>query len=206
MLEVFTGTVFLTRWRTVLVWRGCSGCPYARVGWTLRRESLIQRREGCPYARLGWTAAAPRGDPLAPVAPMPAWAGRADRVGGSSRGTLPLCPRGLDGRPPAADYPPSVAPMPAWAGRARSCRRPASERCPYARVGWTHGKHWGLTLWKARKCPKVVGGLPMGAGDPRRGLPADTASGQGQAFQVSGPNPGDSSREGACKAELYGKL
>jgi hypothetical protein len=54
-----------------------------------------------------------------------------------------------------------------------------------------------LTLWKARKCPKFVGGLPMGAGDLRGGLPADTASGQGQAFQVSGPNPGDHSREGA---------
>jgi hypothetical protein len=26
-----------------------------------------------------------------------------------------------------------------------------------------------LTLWKARKCPKVVGGLPMGAGGPPEG-------------------------------------
>jgi hypothetical protein len=37
----------------------------------------------------------------------------------------------------------------------------------------------------------------MGVGDPRRGLPADTASGQGQAFQVSGPNPGDRPFNGA---------
>jgi hypothetical protein len=34
------------------------------------------------------------------------------------------------------------------------------------------------------------------------GLPADTASGQGQAFHVSGPNLGDRSLKGACKPEL----
>jgi len=136
------------------------------------------------------------------VAPVPAWAGRDCDQAGTDGHSLPLFPRGPDetrlsspslerrcpcarvGRTPihvALGGIPDVAPVPAWA---------------------RHGKHWDLTLWKARKCPKVGGGLPMGAGDPRRGLPAGTASGQGQAFQVSGPNPGDRSREGACRPEL----
>ena len=138
--------------------------------------------------------------------------------------SLPLCPRGPDGKTVSRDVYKAVAPVPASAGRmVPGVNTYRVSCCPCARVGrtWgglpapgaatlplcprgpdTHGKHWGLTLWKARKCPKVVGGLPMEAGDPRRGLPADTASGQGQAFQVSGPNPGDRSREGACRAEL----
>ena len=40
-----------------------------------------------------------------------------------------------------------VAPVPAWAGRTRSLACSAQlARCPCARVGRTHGKHWGLTL------------------------------------------------------------
>ena len=58
-------------------------------------------------------------------------------------GWLPLCPRGPDG--------------------IREFSHCYAHCCPCARVGRTHGKHWGLTLWKARKCPKVVGGTPHGS-------------------------------------------
>ena len=158
-------------------------CPYARVG---RTGGLGRQRDGvgCPCARVGrtisWSSAGgcmklplcPRGpdghvaDALAgvEVAPVPAWAGRPCPAGRPPRGLLPLCPRGPDAAPRLHGGLEGRCPC-ARVGRTTPCVMPTAGGygCPCARVGRTHGKHWGLTLWKARKCPKVVGGTPHGS-------------------------------------------
>jgi hypothetical protein len=59
---------------------------------------------------------------------------------------------------------------------------------PHARMGETHGQHRRNHPSRPVKC--VWEGSPWEPMSPKR-LPADTASGQGQAFRVSSSNTGD---------------
>jgi hypothetical protein len=146
-------------------------------------------------------------DPLTVVAPTPAWAGPPARRLVRRILRLPPHPPGPDHSVRPAMLRSPVAPTPAWAGLA--LRRATSRAtglpphppgpddrpyvtvgtdtsCPHTRLGRTLDPDWDLRVWKGPKSLSVhdrcvVEGLPMGV-DAIEWLPADTASGQRQAF------------------------